>query len=146
MQRTMVEEFTSTPEGMAEFQQERVILEIAMLIRRLLKEKGLTKVELADRLGRSKAFVTQLLNGRANMTLRTISDVLCALGHSLTVAAGPLQVRAMDAETITARWSLDSQPATVLFQATSDIPVAEAPVRVPGTIDTPPPTPRSLSV
>lgn len=38
MQPTMVEELTSTPEGMAQFQQERVILDVAMLIRRLLKE------------------------------------------------------------------------------------------------------------
>ena len=70
MQRTMVEEYTSTPEGMAEFQRERVILEIAILIRKLLKEQGLTKADLATRLGRSKAFITQILNGRANMTLR----------------------------------------------------------------------------
>ena len=76
MQRTMVEEFTSTPEGMADFQRERVILDVAILIRRLLKEQGLTKAELASRLGKSKAFITQILNGRANMTLRTISDVM----------------------------------------------------------------------
>ena len=90
----MVEEFTSTRDGMAEFQRERVILELAILIRRLLKEKGLTKADLAARLGRSKAFVTQLLNGRANMTIRTASDVLCVLGHSLNVGAGPLELRA----------------------------------------------------
>jgi len=90
----MVEEFTSTPEGMAEFQQERVILEVAILIRKLLKEKKLTKADLAARLGKSKAFVTQLLDGRANMTLRTISDVMCALGQSLRVFSVPLEVRA----------------------------------------------------
>jgi transcriptional regulator with XRE-family HTH domain len=93
MQRTMVEELTSTPEGMAAFQQERVILEVAILIRRLLKEQGLSKADLAARLGRSKAFVTQLLDGHANMTLRTISDVMCALGHSLRVSAGDLNIR-----------------------------------------------------
>src|SRR5947209_4453592 len=92
MQRTMVEEFTSTPEGMTLFQQERVILDVAILIRKLLKEQGLTKADLAHRLGKSKAFVTQLLDGRANMTLRTISDVMCALGHSLVVSAGALDI------------------------------------------------------
>src|SRR5947209_19650103 len=92
MQRTMVEEFTSTPEGMTLFQQERVILDVAILIRKLLKEKGLTKADLATRLGKSKAFITQLLDGRANMTLRTISDVMCALGNSLVVSPGPLDV------------------------------------------------------
>ena len=78
---------------MAAFQQERVILEVAILIRKLLREQGLSKADLAARLGRSKAFVTQLLDGRANMTLRTISDVMCALGHSLRVSAGDLNIR-----------------------------------------------------
>ncbi len=96
MARTMVEEFTSTPEGMAVFQQERVILETAILIRKLLKERKLTKADLATRLGKSKAFVTQLLDGRANMTLRTISDVMCALGQSLKVSSIPLEIAPSD--------------------------------------------------
>ncbi len=91
---TMVEEYTSTPAGMAAFQQERVILDVAILIRALLKDQGLVKADLAARLGRSKAFITQLLNGRANMTLRTLSDVMCSLDHSLRISAGPLEARA----------------------------------------------------
>jgi transcriptional regulator with XRE-family HTH domain len=94
VQITMVEEFTSTPEGMAAFQQERVILDVAVLIRALLKEQNLAKAELAIRLGKSKAFITQLLNGRANMTLRTLSDVMCSLNRSLRISAGPLEARA----------------------------------------------------
>jgi transcriptional regulator with XRE-family HTH domain len=120
MQRTMVEEFTSTPEGMAEFQQERVILDVAILIRRLLKEKGLTQADLAARLSKTKAFVAQLLDGRANMTLRTISDVMCALGHSLNVTVGPLSVQAIRPETmvITMDWK---QPAPIDYSQTSQV-------------------------
>ncbi len=90
MSRTMVEEFTSTPEGKAAFEQERAILEVTSLIRRILKEENLTKSDLASRMNRSKSYVTQLLDGRANMTVRTIADVMTALGRSLHFADGPL--------------------------------------------------------
>jgi transcriptional regulator with XRE-family HTH domain len=137
MPRTMVEEFTSTPEGMAEFQQERIILELAILIRRLLKEKGLSKADLAARLGKSKAFVTQILNGRANMTLRTISDVMCALGHSLSLAAGPLEVRATEPGTATITTHLDARSGTVFNSTASQITLVPFPLLHAGTITLP---------
>ena len=92
MNPTVVEEFTSTPEGMRSFQQERTILEITMLIRRLMKTDGVSKTDLANRLGKSKSYITQLLDGRTNMTLRTISDVMHALGKSLHLTAGPISL------------------------------------------------------
>lgn len=91
-QLTMVEEFTSTSEGMAEFQQERVILDVTQMIRRIMKDQEITKADLAVRLHRSKAYITQLLDGRTNMTLRTISDVLCALDRCFDVSDTPLRV------------------------------------------------------
>lgn len=70
------------PGGRKLFEQERAILEVTQLICRTMQEQNVTKAELAKRLGKSKAYVTQLLDGRANMTVRTISDVLFALGRS----------------------------------------------------------------
>ena len=134
MQHTMVEEFTSTAEGMAQFQQERVILELAILIRRLLKEKGLTKADLAARLGKSKAFVTQLLNGHANMTLRTISDVMCALGHSLNVAAGPLEVRATNPKLISTTGSFSIQAANAFNSTIPQITFVTTAVVTTGSV------------
>ncbi len=92
VEKTVVEEYTSTPEGMAAFQQERVILEATMIIQKLLKEKALSKADLALRLGKSKAYITQLLNGQTNMTLRTISDVFSALGRSLRLVDRPISI------------------------------------------------------
>jgi antitoxin component HigA of HigAB toxin-antitoxin module len=89
---TEVERFTSDPENMRLYQQERVILETSDLISDLLDRTGITKADLAERLGRSKSYVTQLLNGRANMTLRTISDVMWALDSSLVISAAPLSI------------------------------------------------------
>ena len=89
---TEVERFTSDPENMRLYQQERVILETSDLISDLLDQTGITKADLAERLGRSKSYVTQLLNGRANMTLRTISDVMWALDSNLVISTVPLSI------------------------------------------------------
>ena len=128
MPRTMVEEFTSTPEGMAAYERERAILEVTILIRRILKEENLTKSDLASRMGRSKSYVTQLLDGRANMTVRTIADVMTALGRSLHFAEGPLGASCL----LTARLVLTRAGASITPGTT---PVAE---RIPDVIATMP--------
>ncbi|WLD10858.1 helix-turn-helix transcriptional regulator [Planctellipticum variicoloris] len=54
----------------------------------------MTRSELADRLGKSKGHITQILDGTANLTLRTVSDVFFALGCEFH----PSQVRLKDDE------------------------------------------------
>ena len=90
MSVTWLEELTATPEGMAEFQQERLILDATERICELMEIQGVSRAELAQRLKKSKSHVSQLLSGRTNMTLRTLSDVFTALGRSLQVADIPL--------------------------------------------------------
>ena len=89
---TEVERFTADPEEMRLFQQERLILETTELIARLMEERHVPKAELGRRLSRSRAYVSKLLSGRTNMTLRSISDALWALNASLCVGVGPLTV------------------------------------------------------
>lgn len=83
MAQTFVEKVTATREGKRLYEQERAILEVTELICKLMERRNVSKSELARRIGKSKAYVTQLLDGRTNMTLRTISDVLFALDSSL---------------------------------------------------------------
>lgn len=45
-----------------------------------MEELGVTKLELARRLGKSRSYVTQLLSGARNMTLGTLSDICFELG------------------------------------------------------------------
>lgn len=96
MCETLSEQFTKTDEGMKLYQQERIIFEVSELICKLMEDRKINKVKLAAKLGRSKGYITQLLNGTANMTLRTISDVMWALDSSLYVEAGPLSIEAHD--------------------------------------------------
>lgn len=90
MSQTLTDQLTSTPEGMALFQQERLILEVTELICGLMDEQRVSRAELARRLKTSRAHVTQILDGGANMTLRTVADALTALGCSLHVSSAPL--------------------------------------------------------
>ena len=40
---------------------------------------------IADRLKKSKAFVSQLLNGSRNMTLRSLADIAHCVGYRVTL-------------------------------------------------------------
>jgi transcriptional regulator with XRE-family HTH domain len=90
MSGALIDNLVYESEEMKFYLQEKLILETTQIIATLMEEKGIKKSELAEKLGRTKGYITQLLDGRANMTLRTISDVMWALDSSLIVNAGPL--------------------------------------------------------
>lgn len=71
-------------------EQESLILAATEMLEGLIEENEDNRKELADKLGRSKGFVTQVLAGDRNMTLRTLSDFAFALEHRVKVAAAPL--------------------------------------------------------
>ncbi len=48
-----------------------------------MEDLGVTKSELAKRLGKSKPRITQLLSGSSNMTIGTLSDIAVELGLHL---------------------------------------------------------------
>ena len=45
----------------------------------ILEDRNISKKELANRLGKSQSYVTQLLSGLRNMTLGSLSDICFAL-------------------------------------------------------------------
>ena len=67
--------------------QEELILEVTETICELLENEKVSRKELADRLGKSKGFISQLLNGGRNLTLRTVADNFHVLGYKVTLAA-----------------------------------------------------------
>ena len=88
---TISERLNRSEEGKKLLQQERAILEVTELICKLMEEQGITKAQLARDLKTSKAHITQLLDGSRNMTLRTVSDLLYYLKHSLVVESRPME-------------------------------------------------------
>ncbi len=68
---------------------EALVVEASEVIARLMAEQKLSKAGLARRLNKSRAWVTQLLNGRANMTVRTLAEVAFALDAEVELHARP---------------------------------------------------------
>lgn len=88
--KTLVGQFVESQEGARLFQQERAIYEITELIEQRMKENGISRSQLAEKLGKTKVWVAQLLDGEANKTIRTVADVFSVLGRSLHFCDGPI--------------------------------------------------------
>ena len=69
--------------------QEELILDVTETLTQALEAGGVTRAELARRLGRSPGFVSQVFGGGRNLTLRTIADIAAALSlrPALTLSA-----------------------------------------------------------
>src|SRR6185437_7254082 len=76
-------------ENRALYQQEELLLEVTELLASVMEDNNVSKAELARRIGKSKAFVTQCLCGSQNLTLRTLADLFLALGYRMQLGAVP---------------------------------------------------------
>ena len=99
MKTTILDEYLKDEEFRRLFAQEDLILEVTETICELLENEKISRKELADRLGKSKGFISQLLNGGRNLTLRTVADILHVLGYKVTLT--PYKEGAQKQELIT---------------------------------------------
>jgi transcriptional regulator with XRE-family HTH domain len=60
--------------------EESLILDVTEKIHEQMEALGVSRAQLAERMGKSKAYVSQLLSGSRNMTLRSLADISFALG------------------------------------------------------------------
>ena len=90
MTDTLSDRITKSKEGMQIWQQERIIFEATERICELMEIQEVSKAELSRSLGKSKSYITQLLDGQANMTLRTLSDVFTSLNRAVHLSDEPI--------------------------------------------------------
>lgn len=94
------------------FSKEALILDVTEAIWEVMEGRGLKKAQLADALGKSKSYITQLLNGSRNMTLGTLSDLAFVLGLRV-------KIRLCDKDE-TNSWqpaeAVVTQPARMIFE------------------------------
>lgn len=83
-------------EGDLEFRTEEMIIEFTEKVVAAMQERDMSRVELAQRLGVSKAFVTKLLNGNPNLTIRTMVSLAAALGCELLLDIQPRAISSYD--------------------------------------------------
>jgi len=116
------EEFVADDKRRRLFERESLAFDAAEMISILMEEKAVTKAELARRVGKTRADITQLLNGSRNMTIHTLADLAFALGSRIEFKARACQLQNIDqaetqthylfrfAERCTNRYSPQSQP------------------------------------
>ncbi len=68
---------------------DELLLDVTEQLYVRMTELGLRPTDLAERLGVSRAYVSQLLNGRPNMTMRTLVGVAHVLGQRVHVQLKP---------------------------------------------------------
>jgi len=83
--QTLLEKYLEDPEFAKLLAQGDLILEVTETLCGLLEKEKISRKELAERLGKSKGFISQLLNGGRNLTLRTVADILHVLGYKVTL-------------------------------------------------------------
>jgi transcriptional regulator with XRE-family HTH domain len=72
-----------------DYRYEGTILEFTEALFNAMDEQGVSRAELARRLGTSQAYVTRVLRGNANFTLKTMNKLAFALGLELEVVLRP---------------------------------------------------------
>ena len=67
---------------------ERFVLEATEIICRILKQRNISRTELATRMGVHKVQVTKMLRGHS-VGIRSLTKAFHALGYSMHVGLGP---------------------------------------------------------
>jgi transcriptional regulator with XRE-family HTH domain len=84
-EKTLMDKYLEDPEFARLMAQGDLIMEVTETLCELLEKEKISRKELADRLGKTKGFISQLLNGGRNLTLRTVADILHVLGYKVSL-------------------------------------------------------------
>ena len=82
----LLEEAEKTPE----YQFEKTVVDITERICEIMQDKGKSRADLARELGKSRAWVTKMLSGDQNMTIKTVIEILWSLGYKFEIKAEPV--------------------------------------------------------
>ncbi len=87
IKQSIFEQYIESPQRQRIIEQERVLVDAAELVSKAMEFRCVTRTDLANKLDHSKAYVTQVLRGNQNLTLKTLADVLHVLNCRLILAA-----------------------------------------------------------
>jgi transcriptional regulator with XRE-family HTH domain len=124
MSKSVIDDMND-PEFRKLLAQEELILEVTETICNILDSEHISRKELADRLGKSKGFVSQLLNGGRNLTLRTIADNFHVLGYKVTLATHKKEVKRQESNVIEFRTAYTQRKKPVENWEKLEVPRAE---------------------
>ena len=113
------------PEFRRLLSQEDLILDFTETICDLLEKEKISRKELADLLGKSKGFVSQLLKGDRNPTLRTVADNFHVLGYKVTLKANKKEVKRQESNVIEFRTAYTQRKKPVENWEELEVPRAD---------------------
>ena len=70
-----------------EFIAEKVKIDFALLLDKLMKSHNMTKAELAKSANKKPSYITRVMGGDCNLTIETMSEILAAMGEELEISA-----------------------------------------------------------
>jgi len=82
---TLYDEYMKDEEFARIMAQENLIMGVTEDVCKILKEDQLTRSKFAHIMGKTRGYVSQLLNGRRNITLRVLSDIAYRLGYHVNI-------------------------------------------------------------
>jgi plasmid maintenance system antidote protein VapI len=82
-ERTLVDEYMEDKEFERLMMQEDVIMEVTEDICGIMDEEGINRSTLAKIMGKTKGYISQVLNGRKNLTIRSMVDIAYNLGYEV---------------------------------------------------------------
>jgi transcriptional regulator with XRE-family HTH domain len=72
-----------------DYRLEKVLFDVAEQVCKLLESQGKTRAELAKLLDVTPAYVTKILNGNPNLTIKSLLKLSDALGQTLAISVTP---------------------------------------------------------
>jgi transcriptional regulator with XRE-family HTH domain len=72
-----------------EYRLEKILIQLGEDICRLMQDQQISRADVAERLGVSRAYVTRVLNGNPNLTIKTLLKLSDALGRELAISFAP---------------------------------------------------------
>jgi antitoxin component HigA of HigAB toxin-antitoxin module len=111
--KSMFERFLATEENRKVYEQERLLVDAAECLSLVMEKRHISRAELASKLGKSKAHVTQVLRGNENLTLRTLAECFWALDCRLQLAATPIKActNGVPDFAVTSPWAFEEMPS-----------------------------------
>lgn len=120
-----IEQFRDHPNFVAH----QVLLDLNEQMLARMSELGLRNTDLANLLGVSRSYVSRLLDGRPNLTVRSLAAIAIALNTQLTVSLQPRAISWSEAEPAICLGSFETvrqheDPTRAAAEGTPAFPVA----------------------
>ena len=88
------------------YAQNSLIVDVAIALNKGLSQAGMNQKGLADRLGKTEGFISQVLSGGSNITVRTLGDFAFGMNCVVDVALRPQEI-------VVSEWTHNTQAGVI---------------------------------